>query len=302
MTTTQILGPRVTVTPPSPAELDSFWAQTLARAATQPLQAKIEEATYKEHYRRYRVTYLGLDGVPIRAYLGIPIDPGTREKTRRWPAVVQGPGYSGHAWDFDLGEASHGYAILNVFPRGQGESAELWQVKEGAYQAWVHHGREHQEGFYYQGAYTDLLRGIDYLLTRPEVDPGRIGVMGSSQGGLLALGLAAIDPRVKACVSALPFGCDFMHNSSQEDSREARDADFLRVWQYFEPVNLARRITAPTLLSSGGRDFTCPPPTIRAVYDYLPGIKGLIHYPDLGHSGSVDFSAMAWDWLRRYLA
>jgi cephalosporin-C deacetylase len=126
--------------------------------------------------------------------------------------------------------------------------------------------------------------------------------MGSSQGGLLALGHAAIDPRIKACVSSLPALCDFMHTSAQEHSQEARDAGFLRVWQYFEPVNLARRIHAPTLLSSGGRDYTCPPPTIRAVYDRLPGVKALVHYPELGHGQSVAFNAMAWEWLRRYLA
>src|SRR5204863_5196852 len=124
---------------------------------------------FKEPYHKHRVTYTSLDGVPIRAYLGIPADPGTRNKTRRWPAVVQGPGYSGIAWDFDLGEATHGYAVLNVFPRGQGESGELWKVKDGAYQAWVNHGRADREGFYYQGGYVDLLRGVDYLLTRPDI-------------------------------------------------------------------------------------------------------------------------------------
>lgn len=46
----------------------------------------------------------------------------------------------------------------------------------------------------------DSMRGIDYLLTMPEVDPERIGVTGNSGGGLNALFTAALDARVHAAV------------------------------------------------------------------------------------------------------
>ena len=41
------------------------------------------------------------------------------------------------------------------------------------------------------------MRAIDYLLSRPEVDPNRIGCMGQSGGGTLTLFISAIDERVK---------------------------------------------------------------------------------------------------------
>ena len=49
--------------------------------------------------------------------------------------------------------------------------------------------------------YYDDSRCIDYLLTRPEVDPGRIGCTGLSGGGWRTNMLAALDPRIRASVS-----------------------------------------------------------------------------------------------------
>lgn len=46
----------------------------------------------------------------------------------------------------------------------------------------------------------DDMRTIDYLVTRPEVDPERIGCMGVSFGGHRSLFLAGVEPRIKAAV------------------------------------------------------------------------------------------------------
>jgi hypothetical protein len=44
----------------------------------------------------------------------------------------------------------------------------------------------------------DGIRGIDYLVTRPDVDPKRIGITGCSGGGTLSAYIAALDSRVQA--------------------------------------------------------------------------------------------------------
>jgi dienelactone hydrolase len=50
--------------------------------------------------------------------------------------------------------------------------------------------------------FWDDLRTVDYLATRPEVDPKRIGCVGISMGGYRALYLAALDDRIAAaCVA-----------------------------------------------------------------------------------------------------
>jgi dienelactone hydrolase len=48
--------------------------------------------------------------------------------------------------------------------------------------------------------FTDDLRTVDYLVTRPEVDPERIGCCGLSVGGFRSDHLAGLDPRIKCAV------------------------------------------------------------------------------------------------------
>jgi cephalosporin-C deacetylase-like acetyl esterase len=54
------------------------------------------------------------------------------------------------------------------------------------------------------GTYTltlniwDMMKCIDYLETRPEVDPARIGMMGLSQGGTMTTFTTAVEPRIRA--------------------------------------------------------------------------------------------------------
>lgn len=46
----------------------------------------------------------------------------------------------------------------------------------------------------------DEFRAVDYLTSRPEVDPDRIGAFGISMGSTKAWWLAAVDPRIKVCI------------------------------------------------------------------------------------------------------
>lgn len=50
----------------------------------------------------------------------------------------------------------------------------------------------------------DLQRILDYLVRRPEVDPERVGVTGTSMGGDIAIWLAILDPRIKAIAANAP--------------------------------------------------------------------------------------------------
>ena len=52
---------------------------------------------------------------------------------------------------------------------------------------------------------TCLARGLDHLLTRPEVDPERVGMVGLSYGGFFALYAAAADPRIGVTLSSCFF-------------------------------------------------------------------------------------------------
>jgi len=278
--------------------LETFWQKTLHRAAKEPLEAQAEQVKAPLPFYKHRITYRSLDGVKVRACLGQPIL-GERGNGKL-PAIVTAPGYGGWEFGTELSECQRGYLVLQVYPRSQGESGELWKVEPSADQAWMNHGKHNPEGFYYQGAYVDVMRGIDYLLTRPDVDAGRIGLMGTSQGGGIVLAVGALDPRVKAVVAHVPYLCD-LRNHRGLSTDLAGDPVFLNTFDYFDPVHLAPRLRAPTLLSAGGKDKTCPPETIRAVFDRLGGTKALAHYPELTHTSCGDFYAMSWEWLKRHL-
>jgi len=57
----------------------------------------------------------------------------------------------------------------------------------------------------------DGMRGIDYLQSRPEVDPERIGITGNSGGGTQTSQLLALDGRIKAAA----ISCYISHLNSQ---------------------------------------------------------------------------------------
>jgi dienelactone hydrolase len=57
----------------------------------------------------------------------------------------------------------------------------------------------------------DGLRVVDYLTSRRDVDPGNIGAMGISGGGMHTFFSGAIDPRIKASVISGYF-CDWRHS------------------------------------------------------------------------------------------
>src|SRR4029079_17783994 len=62
-----------------------------------------------------------------------------------------------------------------------------------------------QEPFYplYYDTVWDIMRLVDYLRTRPDVDPSRIGIYGVSKGGIEAYLAAAVDPRIAAAVPTI---------------------------------------------------------------------------------------------------
>jgi cephalosporin-C deacetylase len=273
-------------------DLRAFWDGSLRNLAEVPMEAQVEPAERTTPGETFRVTLRGLSGVPFRAYLALPRG---RRPGERLPAVVTAPGYGGRMMGVDLSECMRGYAILQVYPRGQGESGELWRVDPAHEGDWLAVGAADREGYYYQGGFLDLVRGIDWLLTRDDIDPRRIGAMGTSQSGGMVIALGALDRRVAAIAAHVPFV------DRRGSICRGRNEELLRTFASFEPLNLAAWVTAPTLLSAGGKDEGCPAAAIRDTFDRLAGIKALAHYPQLAHTSHADFLALQWEWMDRHV-
>ena len=92
------------------------------------MQAEVEPIKAPLPYKKFRITYRSLGGVKIRAYLGLPIRGEGPE--RKLACVVTAPGYGGNQQGVMLDDCQRGYAVLQVDPRSQGESANLGKLTD----------------------------------------------------------------------------------------------------------------------------------------------------------------------------
>ncbi|MBN1481004.1 hypothetical protein EH223_00855 [candidate division KSB1 bacterium] len=95
-------------------------------------------------------------------------------------------------------------ATLALSPRGQGNSKDDVDP-EGEEFMFLGFDPEHPEKYIYAGVYTDCLRAVDFLASRPEIDASRIGVEGGSQGGELSFATVMLDDRIIFCAPDIPW-------------------------------------------------------------------------------------------------
>ncbi len=286
----------------SAQNLDEFWKSTRERLQKEPMESEIEPTREALPFQKFKVTLRSLNGVRFVSYLALPIQGEAPAKP--WPVIVTTPGYGGTQQSVMLSECQRGYAILQVFPRGQGDSDALWKIKGDKLTAKL----DQPEGAYYQGAYVDVMRAIEFVASREDLDRSRIALVGTSQGGGFSLAVAALDPRVKAVVAHVPFLCDFPLAAQTSDSlvkklldKAGRNNDAaLKTLSFFDPKELAPHLNIPVLMSAGGKDEVCPKATIQSVYDRIPSATKLLKvYPDLPHTSCVDFYNFSWIWLEK---
>jgi dienelactone hydrolase len=121
-------------------------------------------------------------------------------------------------------------------------------------------GREHP--FFFDTAW-DVMRLIDYLETRADVDPRRIGVIGFSKGGIETYLAAAVDPRIAVAVPCI--GVQSFRWAIENDAWQSRIGT---VKAAFDAAAKDRGIEKP------GADF------VRTFYDRIaPGIYGQFDGP-----------------------
>lgn len=118
--------------------------------------------------------------------------------------------------------AKSGFAVLSIDPRGWGETAPVKQVQSYE-RSYKNFQRALQLDRTVAGMQTlDVIRCLDFLASRPEVDARRLGVLGKRQGGVLALFAAALDNRVRsvgsdgALLSYLAFTGSDTHQGALE--------------------------------------------------------------------------------------
>jgi dienelactone hydrolase len=164
----------------------------------------------------------------------------------------------------------------------------------------------------------------------PEVDPQRVGLLGFSQGGVLALLIAAHAPdRVRAVVSYYPvtdfptwlakengslwqrFSFFFVRRYFRQESGARSDAEFEHMLEVASPYFVAAAIEAPVLLVHGDEDTTAPIEESRRMAERLEElgkpvrllvIPGGVH---IFNFRQPEAERVAWratlEWFDRYL-
>lgn len=286
-----------------PVDFDEFWAATLAEARSVGGEVVVEPvSTGLTTVEVFDVTFPGWAGEPVRAWLRLPATP--IRTADRLPAVVEFVGYGGgrgHAVD-NLFWASGGFAHLQMDTRGQGSGWSRGDTPDSG--VWgpqvpgvMTRGITARETYYYRRLFTDSARAVDAARSLPAVDPARVAVIGTSQGGGSALAAAALVPDVAALSAKVPFLCDFPRALTITDAYPFREVvDYLAthrdqtqqvqdVLGYFDGVNFARRATAPARFSAALMDVTVPPSTVFAAYNVYPGPKDIAVWQFNGHEG-----------------
>lgn len=174
-----------------------------------PLNVQHVGAEERDGYRYEKIIYESLPNFYVPANVYLP----TRGQGP-FPAVLMPVGHSPEGKEGErvtaIGLARKGFVVLKYDPIGQGERLQYYDPdlrtsKVGATTQEHSHANGHAVLIGDNVAryrVWDGMRGIDYLLTRPDVDPKRIGVTGCSGGGTITTYIAALDTRVQAAAPA----------------------------------------------------------------------------------------------------
>lgn len=278
------------------------------------LQPKLLERVALTGCTREKVSYMVERGQRVSAYLFAPAGEG------RHPAVLclhqhnreyhlgksEPAGLSGNPEQFYALElAKRGYVTLapDTLCFEERQHLRLRGMEYERFEA----TRRLTEGSCLQAKLLwDLTRALDYLLTRREVDPRRIGCLGHSLGGQETLFLPAVDRRVAVGVSSCGFSsyravfdAAILHNFALYVPGLARYGDLDRVLGLVAP--------RPFLVLAGGQDPLFPLEGVQATvrearraYRRSRDRLRLEVFP-VGHGFAPPMREAAYAWFDRWL-
>ena len=271
----------------TPDDFDEFWDGVMSDAAAIPMNTTIEKDDLRSNEEAdvYQVFFDSLDHLRVSGWYAVP-----KGATGKLPAMIQFPGYLSDPM-IPRDWAAKGYACFSVNPRGKVRSRSQF---DPGYPGLLTFGIVDKNSYSYRGFYVDAWRSVDFLLERPEVDASRIGGVGGSQGGGLAITAAAMRKEIRAVSISAPYLCGHMdaielsHTYPYDEINDyletypERRKDVEETVAYFDGISFADKVTCPVIVNIGLQDNVVPPETGYAVYNAMSS-KDKMFYEYDGH-------------------
>ncbi|GAT34178.1 cephalosporin-C deacetylase [Terrimicrobium sacchariphilum] len=300
---------------PRPSDFNEYWDAALTELDATDPAPKLERSKEIDprNAEAFDLWFTGVGGARIYAKYLRP-----KKREGKLPAILHFHGYTGNSgeWADKLNYVGEGFVAAALDCRGQGGKSE----DSGAVKGNTHHGHiirgldDAPEKLLFRSIFLDTAQLARVIMSFEEVDASRVATFGGSQGGALSLVCAALEPRIKKCVSVFPFLSDYRRIWEMDLYKDAY-AELRTFFRHFDPLheredeifnklgyidikNLTPRIKADVLMAITLMDTICPPSTQFAAFNNISAKKESIVYPDYGHEGLPQFGDKAFGFLR----
>ena len=155
-------------------DFQSFWDNNLKELAKVDPDYKLALVPEysKIDYDMYLVEMKSLGDELIRGYYAKP------KREGKHPVIVEYMGYGSQPYAPNQWWDGFAYFVLSI--RGQALNQPT-----NRFGTWITYGLDNKDNYYYRGAFLDVIRALDFVCSRQEIDADRIAVRGGSQGGTL---------------------------------------------------------------------------------------------------------------------
>lgn len=201
------------------------------------LQPRVTGTHRGDGFRVDNVIYHSRPQFPVTANLYVP------DGVSQAPAILFVCGHSTNGKAAEVYQracinlARNGYVVLCPDPSGQGERSLFIDAPDAAitgtlFSTTSEHNMIAKQmlltgEFYASWCLWDAVRSLDYLLSRPEIDPQRVGVTGNSGGGNMTAFLTAVDERLAAAAPSCYMGSWKQHIDNEEICDAEQEPQFL---------------------------------------------------------------------------